>query len=53
MNLEFEDLRYGGLTVLTEGVNGQLPNLDLVNVVNKLIRDEGIAPMIHNRVSER
>lgn len=50
INLEFEALRFGGISVLTEGLNGQLPNLDLVNVINKLIRDANIPPAIHGRV---
>ena len=50
INLEFDAMRFGGISVLTEGINGQLPNLDLVNVVNKLIRDSNIPPAIHGRV---
>ncbi len=33
-----------------EGLNGQFPNLDLVNTVSKLCRREGIPPALHKRV---
>ncbi len=32
-----------------EGLNGQLPNLDLVNMVNKLTLREGLHPMFKAR----
>ena len=32
-------------TIWVEGLNGQLPNLDLVNLVNRLILREGLHPM--------
>ena len=33
-----------------EGLNGQLPNLDLVNLVNRLIMREGLYPMFQGTV---
>ena len=35
---------------LAEGVNGILPNLDLVNVVSYLCQSEGIPVVFHTKV---
>jgi len=45
INLEIETPDITHLNVKVEGLNGQLPNLDLVNLVNRLIMREGLYPM--------
>jgi len=45
INLEIESPDITHLNVKVEGLNGQLPNLDLVNLVNRLILREGLHPM--------
>jgi len=37
--------------VKIEGLNGQLPNLDLVNLVHRMCSKEGIRHTFKNRVS--
>lgn len=53
VNLEFPDLTFDSINVNIDGINAQLPNLDLVNLVNKLCRDEGITSKLHGRVRHR
>jgi glycosylphosphatidylinositol transamidase len=50
INLELGTDYVTYLNVKTEGLNGQLPNLDLVNTVVKLTKQHNIAPAIQNRV---
>lgn len=50
INLELSGMSFGGIDVLIEGINGLLPNLDLVNLVHKLARENGIRSTIHHRV---
>eukprot|EP00088_Acartia_fossae_P023362 TRINITY_DN2439_c0_g1_i6.p1 TRINITY_DN2439_c0_g1~~TRINITY_DN2439_c0_g1_i6.p1 ORF type:complete len:660 (-),score=121.18 TRINITY_DN2439_c0_g1_i6:861-2840(-) len=45
INLEIETPDITHLNVKVEGLNGQLPNLDLVNLVNRLVLREGLHPM--------
>ncbi|XP_067937924.1 glycosylphosphatidylinositol anchor attachment 1 protein-like [Watersipora subatra] len=49
VNLEFESLNFDGVDVLIEGINGNMPNLDLPNVVHRLAREQGIESRIHGR----
>ncbi|KAF6017661.1 GPAA1 [Bugula neritina] len=49
INLELSGMSFGGIDVLIEGINGLLPNLDLVNLVHKLARENGIRSTIHHR----
>lgn len=52
INLEFDSLTFDGIDVLTEGINGNMPNLDLPNVVHRLAMELGIPSRIHGRVSD-
>ena len=45
INLEISHEKFTHLNVKVEGLNGQLPNLDLVNLVTKLALKEGLPPM--------
>jgi glycosylphosphatidylinositol transamidase len=45
INLEITHEKFTHLNVKVEGLNGQLPNLDLVNLVNKLCLREGLHQM--------
>lgn len=47
INLELSSPRLTHLNVKVEGLNGQLPNLDLVNLVNRLAAREGVHQMFH------
>lgn len=50
MNLELFSDRISHIDVKIEGLNGQLPNLDLVNLVHMLCNKEGVHHTFHNRV---
>jgi glycosylphosphatidylinositol transamidase len=41
------------MNIKIEGLNGQLPNLDLVNTVVKLCSTQGITPALHKRPDSR
>lgn len=43
ISLELEDKDISHMQVMIESLNGQLPNLDLVNMVIRLCRSEGIS----------
>lgn len=43
INLELENFDVDYVNVKIEGLNGQLPNLDLVNLVNRLALKEGLS----------
>lgn len=45
INLEISHEKFTHLNVKVEGLNGQLPNLDLFNLVNRLSLKEGLPPM--------
>lgn len=45
INLEITHEAFTHFNVKVEGLNGQLPNLDLVTLVNKLSLKEGLPPM--------
>ena len=50
INLEIYSSRISHIDVKVEGLNGQLPNLDLVNLVHKLCKNEGVNHTFKNRV---
>lgn len=50
VNLEFRSTKISHVDVKVEGLNGQLPNLDLVNLVHRLCSKEGIRHTFKNRV---
>lgn len=50
INLELRSLKLSHIDVKVEGLNGQLPNLDLVNLVHRLCAKEGIKHTFKNRV---
>ena len=45
INLEIAEPSMTHFNVKVEGLNGQLPNLDLVNLVNRLCAREGVGSM--------
>ncbi|KAK6633177.1 hypothetical protein RUM43_012921 [Polyplax serrata] len=49
INLEIHATKISHIDVKIEGLNGQLPNLDLVNLVHKLCKNEGIQHTFKNR----
>ena len=46
INLEISHEKFTHLNVKVEGLNGQLPNLDLFNLVTRLATKEGLPPMV-------
>ena len=50
LNLEFTHEKVSSFHVAIEGINGQLPNLDLVNTVFRLCRKERIPAALHTEV---
>ena len=51
LNLEIPEGKIKYFNVKMEGLNGQLPNLDLVNLVVRLCKKHNIDVGLHNRVS--
>ncbi|XP_063237453.1 glycosylphosphatidylinositol anchor attachment 1 protein [Bacillus rossius redtenbacheri] len=49
INLELHSEKIGHVDVKVEGLNGQLPNLDLVNLVHRLCSKEGVRHTFKNR----
>ncbi|CAH1963460.1 unnamed protein product [Acanthoscelides obtectus] len=49
INLELHSEKIGQLDVKIEGLNGQLPNLDLFNLVSKMCSREGLYQTFKNR----
>ena len=49
LSLELTQSSCDGLNFILEGMNGQLPNLDLFNVMDKLIRSNDGAVYLHGR----
>lgn len=49
--MELHAEKIGYIDVKIEGLNGQLPNLDLVNLVHRMCSKEGIRHTFKNRVS--
>ncbi|XP_012253852.2 glycosylphosphatidylinositol anchor attachment 1 protein [Athalia rosae] len=50
INLEMHSLKIGSIDVKVEGLNGQLPNLDLVNLANRMCAKEGIRRTFQRRI---
>lgn len=42
INLELHDIKIGQIEIKIEGLNGQLPNLDLFNLAAKMCIKEGV-----------
>lgn len=51
LNLEFPHEKVNSFKIAIEGINGQLPNLDLVNTVFRLCRKERIPASLHTEVT--
>nr|CAD7447760.1 unnamed protein product [Timema bartmani] len=49
INLELHAEKIGHVDVKVEGLNGQLPNLDLVNLVHRMCSKEGVKHTFKNR----
>lgn len=49
INLEITHESFTHLNVKVEGLNGQLPNLDLVTLVNRLAAKEGLPSMFQGK----
>lgn len=49
INLELGNDQISRVNLKLEGLNGQLPNLDLVNTVIRLSKQHGITPVLHKR----
>ncbi|EZA48989.1 hypothetical protein DMN91_011736 [Ooceraea biroi] len=49
INLEFHALKIASIDVKIEGLNGQLPNLDLFNLAQNMIAKEGIRQSFQRR----
>ncbi|GLV39733.1 Glycosylphosphatidylinositol anchor attachment 1 [Carabus blaptoides fortunei] len=49
INLELHDINIGRIDVKIEGLNGHLPNLDLVTLVNRMCVKEGVQNTFKNR----
>lgn len=52
LNLEFPHDKVKFFHIAIEGINGQLPNLDLVNTVFRLCRKERIPVALHTEVTD-
>ncbi|XP_043277849.1 glycosylphosphatidylinositol anchor attachment 1 protein isoform X2 [Venturia canescens] len=49
INLEIHTMKVGSIDVKVEGLNGQLPNLDLFNLAENMINKEGISRSFQRR----
>lgn len=49
INLEFQVVNIGRMDIKVEGLNGQLPNLDLFNLATRMCAKEGIMHTFKNR----
>lgn len=52
LNLEIHSTRISHIDVKVAGLNGQLPNLDLVNLVHRICSKEGIRSTFYNKDSK-
>ena len=52
INLELDGADVSFMQILVESLNGQLPNLDMVNMVARLCSSEGIPVELNKLVSE-
>ena len=53
INLEISKDRITHLNVKIQGLNGQLPNMDLLNLINRLSMREGVRQMFQGREDSR
>ena len=53
INLEMSKDRITHLNVKIQGLNGQLPNMDLLNLINRLSMREGVRQMFQGREDSR
>lgn len=53
INLEFHDVDISKIDIKIEGLNGQLPNLDLFNLANKMCMKEGLEVTFKNRAADK
>ena len=53
LNLEIAHEEITRFNIKLEGLNGQLPNLDLVNTAMQLCRNQGIQPTLQKQVRSR
>ena len=51
INLEFPSITMARLDVSFQGINGELPNLDLINTIARLAKKHSIPLSIHGQVS--
>ena len=51
LNLEFPHEKVNFFEIAIEGINGQLPNLDLVNTVFRMCRKEYVPVSLHTEVN--
>lgn len=52
LNLEIHAARISHIDVKVAGLNGQLPNLDLVNLVHRICSKEGVRNTFYNKDSK-
>lgn len=50
LNLELHSAKVGYIDVKLSGLNGQLPNLDLVNLVHRMCSKEGVRHTFNGKV---
>lgn len=53
INLELHDPTIGHVDIKVEGLNGQLPNLDLFNLASKMLAKEGVFHTFKNRPNKK
>lgn len=52
LNLEIHSTKISHIDVKVAGLNGQLPNLDLVNLVHRICSKEGVRNTFYNKDSK-
>lgn len=52
LNLEIHSTKISHIDVKVAGLNGQLPNLDLVNLVHRICAKEGVRNTFYNKDSK-
>ncbi|KAI4469274.1 glycosylphosphatidylinositol anchor attachment 1 protein [Holotrichia oblita] len=53
INLELHSIEIGEIDIKIEGLNGQLPNLDLFNLATRMCAKEGVSHTFKNRIPRR
>lgn len=53
VNLELHAEKIGYVDIKVEGLNGQLPNLDLVNLIHRMCAKEGVKHTFKNRENKK